>query len=184
MFDSGGNTIALSGILSGPGGLIASGSGVLELSGANTYTGNTTINAGSTLRFDSTSNNSGTFRAANGATLNLNYIGTMTVTSFYTNNVALAAGTYNSGNLPAYITGTGSLQVIGAASVPPLTFSVSGGHLNLSWGATGYTLQQQTNPLTTGLGNNWVDVPGSASVTATNILINLATPAAFYRLRQ
>ncbi len=42
-----GNVVTLSGILSGPGSLNKLGSGILTLSAANTYTGNTSINAGS-----------------------------------------------------------------------------------------------------------------------------------------
>jgi fibronectin-binding autotransporter adhesin len=187
-FDPAGNTITLSGALSGSGGFTVSGGGILELSGANTYTGDTTVNAGSILRLDSTSNSSGTFRAANGAMLNLNYVGTMVVTNFYTNNVALAAGTYNSGNLPGYLSGAGSIQILGSGipnTPTPISFSVGTGHITISWPANyqGWILQQQTNSLNAGLGTNWVDVAGSASMTSTNIPINPATPAAFYRLR-
>jgi autotransporter-associated beta strand protein len=48
-FDTTNNTIGLSGSLSGPGSLIKAGAGTLTLSGANSYTGGTTINDG-TLR--------------------------------------------------------------------------------------------------------------------------------------
>ena len=44
------------------------------------------------------------------------------------------------------------------------------------------TLQQQTNSLSTGLGTNWVNVAGSASITSTNITIDPAKPTVFYRL--
>lgn len=187
VFNPAGNTIALSGVLSGSGGLTVSGAGVLELSGANTYTGDTTVNAGSTLRLDSTSNSSGTFRVASGAVLNLSYIGTMAVNSLHTNNVALPSGTYNSSNLPGYITGTGSIQVLSSIPTTPtnMSFGVSGGQITLSWPANylGWILQQQANPLNAGLSNNWVDVPGTASVTSTNIPINPAVSTVFYRLR-
>jgi autotransporter-associated beta strand protein len=187
-FNPGGNTIGLSGVLSGTGGLTVSGGGVLELSGANTYTGDTTVEAGSTLKLDSISNASGTFRAASGAVLNLNYIGTILATRLYTNNVALASGVYNSGNLSDYLTGTGSIQVVGNGipNTPTnITFSVSGGQMNLGWPANylGWILQQQANTLNVGLTNAWVDVAGSATVTSTNIPINPATPTMFYRLR-
>ena len=36
------------------------------------------------------------------------------------------------------------------------------------------SLQQQTNNASVGLANNWVDVPGSGSITSTNITINPA----------
>jgi autotransporter-associated beta strand protein len=185
-FNPAGNTIFLSGVLSGSGGLTVSGGGTLELSGANTYTGTTLVNQG-TLKLDSTANSSGAIQLANGTTLNLNFAGTMTVGSFSTNNVALPAGTYNVGNLAAFIAGAGSLQVTSSLPTTPtnITFSVSNGHLTLSWPANyqGWILQQQTNSLSVGLSTAWVDVPGSASLTSTNIPINPATPTAFYRLR-
>jgi autotransporter-associated beta strand protein len=81
----------------------------------------------------------------------------------------------------------GSITVATVSSVNPLPgrlqFSVSGNTLSLSWPTnSGWLLQVQTNSLATGLGTNWVTVPGSASVTSTNISINPAVGAAFYRL--
>lgn len=185
-FNPSGNTILLSGNLSGSGGLIVSGGGTLELSGANTYTGGTFVNQG-TLKLDSTANSSSTIRLASAATLSLNFSGTMSVASFYTNNVSLPVGTYTSANLPGFITGSGALHVVGAIPTAPtnLVFTASGGQLTLSWPANyqGWILQQQTNTLNAGLGTNWVDVPGSGGITSTNIPINPATPSAFYRLR-
>jgi len=64
-----GRNISLSGPLSGPGGLIKSGAGALTLSGANTYTGGTTINAG--LLILSTTNNVSMAYTNNGGNLNL-----------------------------------------------------------------------------------------------------------------
>jgi len=62
---------------------------------------------------------------------------------------------------------------------------VTGNTLALSWPAShlGWILQRQTNGLDVGLAANWVDVPGSASITATNITANPALPTVFYRLR-
>jgi autotransporter-associated beta strand protein len=102
-FNPAGNTITLSGVLSGAGGLIVTNSGTLELSGVNTYTGNTTVNTGSTLQLDQTGSNLGTFRLANNSTLSLNFSGNYVVAACYTNGVQLPVGTYNSGNLPGFI---------------------------------------------------------------------------------
>ena len=115
-FDTAGNNITLSGALSGTGGLTKVGNGTLELvSSGNSYTGNTTVNAG-TLQLDAAfSSLSSTYRITNGATLNLNYGGSSVLGHFYTNGVALANGIYSAGNLAAFITGSGSLQVADVA---------------------------------------------------------------------
>ena len=66
-----------------------------------------------------------------------------------------------------------------------LSFTVSGGSINLAWPAThlGWILQTETNALSVGLTTNWVDVAGSDLVTATNIPVSPANPVAFFRLR-
>jgi len=43
-------------------------------------------------------------------------------------------------------------------------------------------LQTQTNSLSTGLGANWVDVPGSSSVNTEVVPLNPTNPAVFYRM--
>jgi autotransporter-associated beta strand protein len=63
------HNITLSGALSGSGGLIKSGAGILTLSGANTYTGGTAINAG-TLTL-TTTNNVAMAYTNNGGNLNV-----------------------------------------------------------------------------------------------------------------
>ncbi len=60
------------------------------------------------MKQDVTGSSPGAFRVANGAALNLNYSGTYTVTGLYTNGIGLPVGTYNTGNLPSVITGTGN----------------------------------------------------------------------------
>ena len=185
-FNPAGNTITLSGVLSGTGGLTVAGGGTLELSGANTYTGTTLVNSG-TLQLDSVVTSSSALKLVTGAALNLNFSGTLSVASFSTNNVALSPGTYTASNLPGFITGSGSIQVLGGIPMTPttITFTAGNGHINLSWPANyqGWILQTQTNSLNVGISTNWVDVAGSASLTSTSILINTKTPTAFYRLR-
>jgi hypothetical protein len=65
-----------------------------------------------------------------------------------------------------------------------ITSVLSGNVLMLSWPADhlGWRLQVQTNTLTTGLGANWVTLPGTELATSTNLPINPAHRAVFYRL--
>ena len=97
---------------------------------------------------------------------------------------------------PAGVTFANNLAVDGSITVTSagdtanyptnITATVSGSTLNLSWPAThlGWTLQSQTNSLSTGLGTNWTDVAGSSSGTNASITIDPANPTVFFRLRQ
>jgi len=163
-FDTAANTITLSGTLSGTGGLTKAGSGMLELSGANSYAGATTVNAG-TLRLDMAGSRLGVLRVANGAVLNLNFSGTNTVTGLYTNNVALPTGVYNASNLPGFITGTGVLKNIPAWAVSPASY-------NFGSVITG-TLAQASFTFTNGSG---ITVNGTASVSTAGYSIISGSP--------
>ncbi len=63
--------------------------------------------------------------------------------------------------------------------------TVSGNSLILSWPGdhTGWTLQTQTNSPSTGLGTNWVDVPGSSSVNRVTNVTQPVNGSVFYRLK-
>jgi fibronectin type 3 domain-containing protein len=63
--------------------------------------------------------------------------------------------------------------------------SLSGNQLTLSWPAdhTGWTLQSQTNSLSTGVTAVWYDVPGSTSTNQVTFTIDPANPAVFYHLK-
>jgi len=65
-----------------------------------------------------------------------------------------------------------------------ITWSVSGGNLNLGWPTsyTGWVLQTQTNPLNVGLSTNWVTVPGSGATNAFSIPVSDIDPTVFYRM--
>ncbi|MGA2246924.1 MAG: autotransporter-associated beta strand repeat-containing protein [Verrucomicrobiota bacterium] len=176
-FNPAGNTITLSGILSGAGGLTVTGGGTLELSGANTYAGDTIVNGGSTLQLDLTGSSLSAFRLANGALLNLTYSGTYAVANFYTNGVPLAIGTYNSVNLPAFITGSGNLQVAHGISTGLWT----GDGANNNW-STGGNWDQNAVPifpkaLTFAGSTRLVNTNDLSGITASGITFDVAAGA-------
>jgi Domain of unknown function (DUF5010)/DUF5010 C-terminal domain/F5/8 type C domain len=77
-------------------------------------------------------------------------------------------------------------SVVPSVSLTPTSIATvaSGNTILLSWPTDhlGWHLQVQTNTLGAGLGTNWVTLPGSDLVTGTNITINPANGAVFYRL--
>jgi autotransporter-associated beta strand protein len=172
--------------------------------GALTIANNLTLDAGSitTLAINRAAG-TGTYGKVQGiGTANL--AGTLTVTSLGgtfaggDHFTLIGAGTYSGNftttNLPILGSGkvwnwnpnTGVLSVVTTVNTNPtnLAFTVTGSTLNLSWPADhlGWHLQYQTNLLTTGLGTNWITIPGSDTITATNITVNPAVPTVFYRL--
>lgn len=65
-----------------------------------------------------------------------------------------------------------------------LSFQINGNELQLSWPQDhlGWELQIQTNDLSDGLGTNWVPVPNSENVTATNMVIAPVDGSVFFRM--
>ena len=79
----------------------------------------------------------------------------------------------------------GSVKVASAGpAAVTITTAVSGSNLTLSWPATqtGWTLLQQTNPLTVGISTNWVPVPGSAATNQITFPIDPTKGSVFFRL--
>jgi autotransporter-associated beta strand protein len=108
------------------GGLIKQDTGTLTLSGANTYTGNTTVNGGTLELVQATIPTYSTVTVTNGAVLQLDFAVTNTVTNLVFNGVSQHPGVYNSTNGSPYITGTGSLLVgIPAPTLSYLKFNAS-----------------------------------------------------------
>jgi autotransporter-associated beta strand protein len=173
-------------ILQGSLGLIKQGVGKLTLSGASTYTGNTTVNGGTLELAQSMLFSNSTVSVASGAFLQLSFAGTNTVAGLVLNGLSQPGGVYNSNTSPSYLAGPGSLLVPSTVATNPtnIVAEVSGGNLNLSWPAdhTGWRLETQTNSLSVGLNTNWSTWPGSTTTNAVSVPINSVDPTVFFRL--
>jgi hypothetical protein len=89
---------------------------------------------------------------------------------------------------PAYYgSATNALVIVNSVNTAPtnIVTSVSGDQLTLSWPADhiGWTLQSQTNSLSTGLSATWYDVAGSTATNQMTITIDPTSPAVFYRMK-
>jgi autotransporter-associated beta strand protein len=180
---NGASTLTLAGVITN-GGLIKAGAGVLNLTGTNTYSGDTTVSNGTLAIAVACIATNSTVAVASGAVLQLDFTTTNLVSALVLNGSPQAPGVYSSNNVPAYIAGSGSLEVAGSGPTGPatLTNSVSGNVLSLSWPAgQGWRLEYQTNALNVGLSNNWIEAADS-SVSSTNYTIDPTKPTVFYRL--
>jgi len=67
---------------------------------------------------------------------------------------------------------------------PAMQAAIHGGALQLSWNSSDapWQLQAQTNSLMSGLGTNWINVPGAETTNQISIPINPSGPNVFYRL--
>ncbi len=81
---------------------------------------------------------------------------------------------------------TGILTIT-ASSIPTtptnVTFSVSGGNINLSWPENYMGWIAQSNSVSVADPNAWSDIPGSSGVTSLVITPSTSQPGVFYRLR-
>ncbi len=125
---SDGTSTAYSGTLVNGGtaalGLIKTGGGLLTLSGANTYTGDTTVNGGTLSLSQAYLASASNVWIGSGDFLNLTFGSTDTIGSLYLNGVEQPAGVYGAGNSGGYITGTGSLLVTVGAMPEPGTLAL------------------------------------------------------------
>ncbi len=200
----------LAGIGSVQGAVVADAGSVLNLglpTGTLAVSGSVSLNGAVNVNLDRAATpNSGRLTAASfagsGAVLTVTNLGATLVTgdtfqlfngpvsAFTTVNLPVASAdnsiTYAWENNLAV---NGTIKVLsGASPVNPnptnITTSVTGNQLTLSWPAshTGWTLQAQTNALTTGLSGVWYNVAGSTTTNQVIVPINPANPTVFYRL--
>lgn len=183
---NGAATNTFSGPIKGNLNLVKSGSGTQTLNGANSYSGNTTVNVGTLAFGQATLPTNGIVTVTNGAVLSLNFTGTNRVASLVLNGTNQPPGVYNAANRSPYLAATGSLVIPNPVATNPtnLSFTIGSGSLTLSWPAdhTGWRLETQTNTLASGLGTNWVTVVNSASTNQITLPMVATNGSVFYRL--
>ena len=107
----------------------------------------------------------------------------------YTNS-GLANGTtyyYVVAALNIYGPGTNSLEASAqtiSTAVMPINLIVGGNQMQFTWPSNhiGWHLQMQTNALNTGMGTNWVNVPGSTTTNQMTFPVDPAIQSALFRL--
>ena len=163
--------------------LTKAGYGTLWLKGATTYKGNTTITAGSLVVSNATlaTNSTISIAVVNGATLELDFAVTNTVTSLVLDGIYQPAGVYSSNNSTPGFSGPGSLLVLGSTTPTPanITYTMSGSALTLNW-PSGQGWNLQSNSVSLANSNAWHTVTGATPPYP--ITINPANPEVFYRL--
>lgn len=102
------------------GGLTKTGTGTLRLTAANTYSGDTRVEAGTLLLTQPTLADGAAVRLTTGTTLELTHEAIDQVQALFIDDVPQPDGIYNSGN-SSFITGSGSLSV---GAVPPSAYDV------------------------------------------------------------
>ncbi|MFZ9290644.1 MAG: beta strand repeat-containing protein, partial [Ilumatobacteraceae bacterium] len=169
------------GVISGTGGLTHSSSGILTLSGANTYTGSTAVTSGTiTLGASNALSNSTAVSVSAGATLNLagnsDEVGSITGIG----TISLGAGTLTSGSagsttFSGTITGTGGITKTGASTT--LTLSTSGSYSGATSVSAGTLAVTHASAL--GTADGATTVSDGATLAISNG-ITLAEPLTLY----
>lgn len=179
-------TNTFSGAVGGNVALTKSGSGTQTLNGANSFSGNTTVNAGTLAFGQATLPPNATLSIAGGAALSLNFATTNQIGNLVLNGVSQMPGVYNAGNSAPYLAGAGSLLIPSAVATNPtnISYSISGGNLALAWPADhiGWRLEAQTNSLIIGLATNWVTVSGSTATNQLFVPLHGLNGGVFFRL--
>lgn len=115
--------------------------------------------------------------ATNLTTLNFTNTGLTNGTTYYFVVSAINSVGESADSIPV------AAQPVSTTS-PRFSFGVSDGQIQLNWPQdhTGWQLQIQTNSLGSGLGTNWVTLPGSAATNQMTFLIDPTEGGAFFRL--
>lgn len=114
--DSNGQAITIAQPLVGSGALTKQGTGTLTLSGGNSYSGNTTVSAGTLTLTTPYLADASTVTITAGAVLSLSHSATDQVGALIIGGVSQPAGIYDATSNPGVITGTGKLQVSGGSA--------------------------------------------------------------------
>jgi len=169
-----GNNLNVSGTLAGPGGVTVQGGGILTLSGANTYTGATDINAG-TLQGGAANvfAASSAVNVAAGTTLNLNNYNQSANNLSGAGNVTLESATLTANNnvnttFDGVISGAGTLIKTGANTLTLSNAGSSIGNVNVNVGTLAFTQAGTFN--TSG---NYSTAAGATTTLANNATLNL-----------
>ena len=171
---SGGTTDTYSGSLGGSGlatkfGLVKSGTGVLLLSGTNTYTGGTTVNAGTLIAGRSTvlTTLGGTTTIASGAFgTGLLTLGTGSTLDDNGVAITLANSLSLSGTISLGSTGNGSLTFDGTTLTTPATVTLTGNTLLIVSNTTTIADNIAGNFSLTKTGTGTLNITGTNSSTA------------------
>jgi hypothetical protein len=98
-----------------------------------------------------------------------------------TNSISVKVTAQDAVTIQTY---TVNVRLLPSQTVPVLTNAYNGSTLQFDWAADhiGYRLLSQTNPLSVGLGNNWVPVANADSTNRVFIPVVPANPSVFYKL--
>ncbi|WP_233235904.1 autotransporter-associated beta strand repeat-containing protein [Bordetella sp. LUAb4] len=159
---SGTNALALNGGMTGSGSLVKSGTGSLTLGGTGTYTGGTTLNAGTLVA--GANNALGTNQLTVGGAATLDSSAAVTLANAVQLNGALTVAGSNDLTLGGVITGAGQLTKNGAA-----TLTLNGANTN----SGGVVLNAGTLSLGNAgaLGSGLLTVGGNAVLAAPNLVV-------------
>jgi fibronectin-binding autotransporter adhesin len=125
-WDTGANTLDVSGVISGSGALTKTGAGTLTLSGANSLSGGLTLSAGTLNINHATALGTGTFTIADGTTIDNSTAGAITLTA---NNPQTWNGNFTFTGTNALNLGSGAVAMGGATrqvTVSASTLTVGG----------------------------------------------------------